>query len=95
MREVCRALPGPKMANLVEGGETPIPGREELAEIGYALAVYPLTLMSSAMAAMVGALRDLAADRSPAGLLEFPDLRRRVGFDAYYAAEARYAGARD
>lgn len=95
MRTLCAALPGPKMANLVEGGETPILPNAELADIGYRIAVYPLTLMSSAMAAMLSALRDLKADRRPDTLLDFADLRRRVGFDAYYEAEARYAGARD
>lgn len=95
MLEICRALPGHKMANLIEGGETPVLSVERLSEIGYAIATYPLTLMSSAMAAMVGALRDMKAGHHPNQMLEFADLRRRVGFDDYYATEARYAGARD
>lgn len=97
MRTLCEALPGPKMANLVEGGATPILSQEELADIGYRIAAYPLTLMSAAMSAMIGALRALREDRhGEAGpLLDFPELRRRVGFDAYYEAEKRYAGARD
>ncbi len=36
MREVCASLPGPKMANIVEGGETPNLPQEALSDIGYA-----------------------------------------------------------
>jgi 2-methylisocitrate lyase-like PEP mutase family enzyme len=96
LAEVGRALAGtPLMANFVEGGETPIVPADALAAMGFRIATYPLTLMSVAMAAMIAALRDLRVGRQPEGLLPFAELRRRVGFDAYYALEARYAGARD
>lgn len=97
MRTLCAELPGPKMANLVEGGETPIPPPDVLADIGYQLAAYPLTLMSAAMRAMRDALEGLKAGGAHpnALLLDFADLRRRVGFEAYYDEEQRYAGARD
>lgn len=95
MKTLCRELPGYKMANMLEGGATPVLPTAELGAMGYALAVYPLTLMSSAMLAMVGALRALKADATPNGLMEFAELRRRVGFDDYYDMEKRYAGARD
>jgi 2-methylisocitrate lyase-like PEP mutase family enzyme len=94
MRRVCDSLPGWKMANLVEGGETPIPSQSELADMGFAVAAYPLTLMSAAMRAMRDALDMMAGDRRPEDLLDFAELRARVGFDDYYAEEARYSGAR-
>ena len=67
MRQVCDELPGPKMANIVEGGETPNLTHEELRDIGYAIAAYPLTLMAAAMQAMTKALHALRddTDRSP------------------------------
>jgi len=90
MRTLCAELPGPKMANLVEGGETPIPPPEALADIGYQLAAYPLTLMSAAMRAMRDALAGLTAGAHPNDLLlDFADLRQRVGFEAYYTQEQR------
>ncbi len=94
MRRVCESLPGWKMANLVEGGETPIPSQAVLAEMGFSLAAWPLTLMSAAMRAMRDALAALAQDRRPEALLDFAELRDRVGFEDYYAEEARYSGAR-
>ena len=96
MRELCEALPGPKMANMVEGGETPMLPPDVLEEIGYRIAAYPLTLMSAAMKAMRDALEGLRTGQHPHHLLlDFADLRRRVGFDDYYEEESRYAGARE
>ena len=95
MRAVCTALPRPCMANIVEGGDTPDLSPEALAEIGYRIAAYPLSLMSAAMKAMLAVLDDLAAGRPrDAHLLDFAELRRRVGFDDYYAEETRYASSR-
>lgn len=91
MRQVCADLPGPKMANIVEGGETPDLSHAELQDIGYAIAAYPLTIMAAAMQAMAGALQALAQDtpRTPM-LMDFVELRRRIGFDDYYAASSAY-----
>ncbi len=95
MREVCRSLPGYKMANIVEGGETPDLSHAELADIGYSIAAYPLTLMAAAMKAMVDALDAFRADRPRQDMLmDFTDLRARIGFDAYYEMSETYASSR-
>ncbi len=86
----CRELPGPKMANLVEGGDTPLLSPQRLEEIGYRIAAYPLTLLSAAMHAMQGALAALAEGRSPATLLDFATLQEIVGFPAYDEESSRY-----
>ncbi|MEM1345899.1 MAG: isocitrate lyase/phosphoenolpyruvate mutase family protein, partial [Pseudomonadota bacterium] len=95
MRQVCADLPGPKMANIVEGGETPDLSHAELGALGYAIAAYPLTLMAAAMRAMMAALAALESDtpRQPL-LMEFTELRQRIGFDAYYETSAAYESAR-
>ena len=59
MRLVCKEVPGYKIANIVEGGLTPNLSMKELEDIGYNLAVYPLTALSSAMKAMVDSLTKL------------------------------------
>jgi 2-methylisocitrate lyase-like PEP mutase family enzyme len=94
MRAVCADLPGPKMANIVEGGETPALSHAELREIGYAIAAYPLTLMAAAMQAMTATLAAFRADAPRDGLMEFAELRRRIGFDAYYETSEAYATSR-
>ncbi|MEC9434187.1 MAG: isocitrate lyase/PEP mutase family protein [Pseudomonadota bacterium] len=93
MREVCEALPGPKMANIVEGGETPELSHAELRDIGYAIAAYPLTLMAAAMQAMTVALDQLRDDAPRDGLMDFAALREKIGFNDYYEASERYASS--
>ena len=95
MRAFCAGGARPKMANMVEGGETPVLPPARLAEIGYRIAAYPLTLMAAAVRAMEGALADLAAGRTPARLAPFADLRALVGFPDYDEALARYASDDD
>jgi 2-methylisocitrate lyase-like PEP mutase family enzyme len=91
MQTICRELPGPKMANIVEGGETPELSHKELEDIGFSIAAYPLTLMASAMQAMMGTLAKLKSDedRTP-DLMNFSELRDRIGFNDYYEASAHY-----
>jgi 2-methylisocitrate lyase-like PEP mutase family enzyme len=91
MRLFCSSLPGPKMANLVEQGHTPLLPPDVLQDIGYQIAAYPLTIMSAAMRAMRDALQAMKEGRHPQELLDFAELRQVVGFDDYYAEEERYA----
>lgn len=91
MRTLCREVPGCKLANIVEGGLTPDLPMGELEEIGYQMAVYPLTLLAASMQAMKLALNHIKADtRQDAGLMDFSELRHRIGFDDYYEASSRY-----
>jgi 2-methylisocitrate lyase-like PEP mutase family enzyme len=95
MARVTKEAPGIHMANMVEGGKTPIPPMVRLRELGFGLAIFPLTLFSASMRAIEAGLAAMKTERHPADLLmSFDDLKRTVGFDAYYEAETRYAGAR-
>ena len=92
MRELCAALPGPKMANIVEGGETPDLTPDELSDIGYQIAAYPLSLMAAALKAMVETLQLMKAGKPRTDMLmDWGQLRNRIGFDAYYEESERYA----
>ena len=59
MRRFCGAMEKPCMANMVPGGKTPILPPAQLQEIGYKLALYPVMLLSSAIAAMQATLAAL------------------------------------
>ncbi len=95
MRAFCAATPVPKLANMLEQGQTPILPPATLAAMGYKIAAYPLTLLSCAARAMQEALATLAAGNHPERLLDFRELRQVVGFDEYHREETRYAGAGD
>jgi 2-methylisocitrate lyase-like PEP mutase family enzyme len=91
METFCRAMPGlPKMANIVEDGETPALPPARLGEIGFRIAAYPLSLLSVAARAMQQALADLAAGRPVDGRVSFEELQALVGFPEYEAALSRY-----
>ncbi len=92
MREVCQSLPLPKMANIVEGGETPDLPNAALHDIGYSIAAYPLSLMAAAMQAMVATLKTMGDDRRE-GIMDFMELRKRIGFEDYYEKSEQYASS--
>ncbi len=92
LRQVGEALPGPKLVNMLEGGDTPILPIGDLEEMGFALVAYPLTLLSASIRAMRESLRGMAKGEHPNDLLlEFAELRRILGFDDYFDDEKKYA----
>ena len=44
MRRICGEIPAPTLANMVEGGRTPILDQRTLQEIGYKVVIYPNSL---------------------------------------------------
>lgn len=83
MTSFCRQIPGPKMANMLEGGVTPVLPPERLQEIGYRIVAYPLTLLNAVVYAMREALDGLAAGCMPVRAVDFATIRDIVGFDQY------------
>ena len=90
MRAYCQQVPGPKMANMLEQGQTPLLNPDSLQKIGYKIAAYPLTLMLAGLRAMENALDNLKRGRNPEKLADFSRLRTIVGFPEYYEAEEKY-----
>jgi 2-methylisocitrate lyase-like PEP mutase family enzyme len=95
MALIPREVPGIHMCNMVEGGKTPIPSMERLGDMGFRLAIFPLTLFAAAMRAVLETLDDMKAARPvEPRLASFDTIKRVAGFDAYYEAEKRYSVAR-
>ena len=90
----CEAFPRiPKMVNLVEDGDTPNLPHAQLAAMGFRIAAYPLTLLSSGVRAMQEALAALAEGQPAPRRLSFGELQALVGFPAYDEALRRYEEA--
>jgi len=94
MAAFCAQVPGVRMANMLEEGDTPILPPERLAALGYRIAAYPLTLLNSAVYAMQEALADLKAGRTPTRRVEFAAIRELVGFAGYDEILVRYDAGR-
>lgn len=90
MAAFCRTARVPTLANMVEGGKTPVLPPSRLASLGFKIAAYPLTLVQSAVTAMKRALAELSRGEQPEGIATFEELKTLVGFDEYYAQEQRY-----
>jgi 2-methylisocitrate lyase-like PEP mutase family enzyme len=90
MARFCTEVPGVRMANMLEEGDTPILPPERLAALGYRIAAYPLTLLNSAVYAMQSALSDLRAGRTPQRRVDFATIRDLVGFADYDRTLGRY-----
>jgi 2-methylisocitrate lyase-like PEP mutase family enzyme len=95
MEAIAAATPGcVRVANMIEGGKTPLRTPQELHELGFDLIVSPLTGLLAAARQMRAAYEQLHAKgtlRDDLDLvLSFDDFGPIVDLDAHYATEARY-----
>ncbi|QJQ31651.1 isocitrate lyase/PEP mutase family protein [Sphingomonas lacunae] len=93
MRRACAAFDKPVMANMSNGGYSPVPHTTVLAEIGYAYAIYPSLTSLAAAAAMEKALVDLKEQGigQPEDLFSFNEFCSLIGFEDVWAFEKKWA----
>ena len=95
METICREVPGCHMANIVEGGLTPNLSMEQLQDVGFQFVAYPLTLLAASMQAMKLTLELMRQDLPRANhLMDFVELRDRIGFNEYYETSQVYETSR-
>ena len=95
METICREVPGCHMANIVEGGLTPNLSMEQLQDVGVQFVAYPLTLLAASMQAMKQTLELMRQDLPRANhLMDFEELRDRIGFNEYYETSQVYETSR-
>jgi 2-methylisocitrate lyase-like PEP mutase family enzyme len=94
LARIPKALGVPQVANIVFGGKTPDPGREKLAELGFAIVLYANAALQAALRAsydVLSALNREGSLRSVADrLASFEERQRTVAKDEWDAREARY-----
>lgn len=85
----------PLVANMVEGGRTPMLTSARLAEIGYAMAIFPVAGLLSAAAALKTVYRQIretgSSLGSPAPLYPFAEMNRLMGFEEVWAFDKAHA----
>ena len=90
MKKIMTEVPGNHMVNLIEDGDTPLLDINELEEIGYKIAVMPLTLMSASVKTMQECLKNMKNKKYNTNITKFSELRDIVGFNEYYDIEDKY-----
>lgn len=95
METIGRSFDVPLLANMVEGGRTPVLSRAELERLGFKLAIFPvsgLLAMAAALQSVYGEIRAAGSTRSWAGeLYPFGDFTRLMGFERVWAFERDHA----
>jgi len=95
MREACRRLTKPTMANMADGGLTPIRSSRELASLGYNMAIYPATTGLAAAQAVEQALSVLktedTSDSPNLPLFSFKEFNTLIGFEDIWSFERKWA----
>lgn len=91
------ALPVPALANMVEGGRTPILAAHELADLGFALAIFPNSLTRLFACAGAQLLASLREDGTTAAharqMLTHTELWDLFDNESWIAAERRVTGS--
>jgi 2-methylisocitrate lyase-like PEP mutase family enzyme len=96
MARIGRTFDKPLVANMVEGGRTPMVDAKQLAELGYTLAIYPATgflAMGAALKSVYGHIKKTGSsvgDTTP--LEDFGAFSRLMGFERVWEFEKRWAG---
>lgn len=95
MREACKRISKPMMANMADGGRTPIRSASELADIGYQLAIFPSATGLAAARAVENALTVLktegTSDSPNLPLFDFSEFNTLIGFEEVWEFERRWA----
>ena len=94
MIEICREIDGPLMANMVNGGKTPLLSAEELKDLGYQIVIFPGTALLAAGSAVQSVYQHLKATGSsrglPTPLYDFEEFNRLMGFEEVWAFEKKW-----
>ena len=94
LKQIGRSLPTPLVANMLEGGVTPLLSKAELSALGFQLILCPLT----GLYASAKAMRDMFALIRSAGttqpamdrLLTFQEFHKIIDLEAYYSLDEKY-----
>ena len=94
LAEIGRRAPRPMVANMLEGGKTPVLPKQQLAEMGFQLILYPLTALFAAARAIGDFYQKLRADGTTLGeehrLMTFAEFNALIGVDEKYALAERF-----
>jgi 2,3-dimethylmalate lyase len=97
MARIGRHFDVPLLANMADGGRTPILPRARLAELGYRLAIFPVTGLLAAVKALehvYGVLREKgSSDTLAPDLYPFDRFCRLIGFEHIWEFEKRWPEA--
>ena len=97
MARIGRHFDVPLLANMADGGRTPILPKKRLEELGYRIAIFPATgflAVAKALERVYGVLKDKgSSDTLGAELYPFDKFCRLVGFEHVWEFDKRWPEA--
>jgi 2-methylisocitrate lyase-like PEP mutase family enzyme len=93
MRIIGRSFDKPLVANMVEGGRTPIVDKKTLEELGYSIAIFPslgFLSVGETLKNAYGQLKTQGSSIGANGLYPFPEFSSLMGFDEVSAFDDKY-----
>ena len=89
------AIDAPLIANMTEFGKSPLLTLEELADLGYSIALYPVTLQRITLKACEAALNLIASEGTQADILDLMQTREElydlIDYQAFTARDRSYS----
>ncbi len=94
MAQIGRAFDLPLIANMVEGGRTPLLDRAELEKLGFKVAIFPASgflAMGAALRSVYGEIRAKGSSKAWGGeLYSFADFSQLMGFERVWEFERKH-----
>jgi len=95
LETIGRRSPAPNVANMIEGGKTPVLPKQQLVDLGFQLILYPLTALFAAARLIESVYRTLKEDgttrHETERLMTFAEFNALIGVDEKYALTERFA----
>ena len=96
LAEIGRRVPKPMVANMIEGGKTPVLPREQLAAMGFQLILYPLAGLFAAAKAIRTVYEQVYRDGTTTGSesqMTFAEFNELIGVAEKYALAERFGAS--
>ncbi len=95
MMQIGKTFPNhPLIANMVEKGRTPVLSKTELEQLGYKIAIFPVTALLASVQAMTQVYEHFKSSGSsvqnPVELYDFAELSKLMGFEDVWEFEKRF-----
>jgi len=94
LEAIGQRSPAPNVANMIEGGRTPVLPKQQLVDLGFQLILYPLTALFASARLIESVYRTLKENgttrRETERLMTFAEFNALIGGDEKYALTERF-----
>lgn len=94
MKQIGSSINAPLVANMIEGGATPLQPADSLHDMGFSLVLYPLSVLYASTAASLRVLHELhksgTVSSKPSDIVSFDQFNEIVGLSEMRTLEEHY-----